>query len=66
MGWSVEESLIVTLEGIARYCDRFSRWALVIAFVSVVAALWTTAPALDVNLSLVGGAKVGINVGYVI
>lgn len=58
-------TLPTTLERIARYRDRFSASGLIIGFLSILAAIWTTAPALDFNLPLVGGAKVGINVGYV-
>ncbi len=61
----MHDTLSPALDRIGRYRDRFSGWGLVVSFVSVITALWTTAPALDVEVPLVGGAKVGINVGYV-
>ena len=54
-----------TIERISTYRDRFSAWGLVVGFVSAIAAVWTTAPTLDVGLPFVGGTEVGINVGYV-
>lgn len=62
----MDQAVAIALGKIAQYRDRFSAGALIVGFVSVLMALWTTAPALDVTLPLVGGAKVGLNVGYVL
>jgi hypothetical protein len=55
---------IPELEKIEKYRELFVGWALVIGFLSFVAGLWTTAPTLDVQMPLVGGAQIGLNVGY--
>jgi len=62
----MEDTVGPALARIGHYRDRFSAGGLVIGFVSALMALWTTAPALDVSLPLVGGAQAGLNVGYVL
>lgn len=53
-------------EKVIFYRDRFSAWGLVVSFVAFVAAVWTTAPTLEVDLPLVGGTNISLNVGYVL
>lgn len=45
--------------------DRFQSWGLFISILALLAAVWITAPALEVEIPLVGGAKASINAGYV-
>lgn len=66
MRFATQESVEPTIQRIARYRDRFSTWALVITFVAAICAIWTRAPALSVDIPLVGGAQIGLNVGYVL
>ncbi|MEW8437357.1 MAG: hypothetical protein AB2689_04290 [Candidatus Thiodiazotropha taylori] len=54
------------LDKIAKYRDRFSAWSLVIGFLSFTLAVWTTAPSLEVELPLVAGTDVSINIGYIL
>ena len=54
-----------SLSLISKYRDRFSAWGLVIGFLSLIVAVWTRAPGLEVQIPFVGGAQVGLNVGYV-
>ncbi|WP_417878455.1 hypothetical protein [Vibrio sp.] len=46
--------------------ERFQSWGLVISFLSLITAIWTRAPELEVEIPLLMGAKATINVGYVV
>ena len=44
--------------------DRFTGWAMLVGTVSLVVAVWVSAPSLAIDIPLPGGAKVPLNVGY--
>lgn len=46
--------------------DRFAAWGLLVATVALAAAVWTTAPTLELKLPLPAGTEVTLNLGYVL
>jgi hypothetical protein len=54
------------LEQIEKLRDRFSAWGVALASVCIVAAVWVTAPTLEVKLPLASESEVTLNVGYVL
>lgn len=49
-----------------KHRERFQAWCLVISSLALIAAIWTRAPNLEVDIPLFAGAKASINAGYVI
>ena len=54
------------IEQILAYRGRFQSWGTGLSIVALIAAAWTTAPSLRVEIPLALGAKADINVGYVL
>lgn len=54
------------IERIIAHRDKFQAWGSVLSVLALVAAMWVTAPTLQVNIPLAGGASASINAGYII
>jgi hypothetical protein len=54
------------IERITTHRERFQTWGLLISVLSFLAAVWVTAPTLQIDIPLAGGAKASINAGYVV
>ncbi|MDO6557621.1 hypothetical protein [Paraglaciecola chathamensis] len=55
-----------SIERIIAHRDKFQAWGSVLSILSLLAAVWVTAPTLQVDIPLAGGAKANINAGYII
>jgi len=54
------------LDRISKYRDRFSAWCLVVAFISLIIAIWIRSPSLEVKIPLIAGADININMGLIL
>lgn len=54
------------IERIIAHRDKFQAWGSVLSVLALLAAMWVTAPTLQVNIPLAGGASASINAGYIL
>lgn len=56
----------IGIDRIIAHRDKFQAWGSLLSILALLAAVWVTAPTLQIEIPLAGGAKANINAGYII